>query len=80
VTSVLWRYASARRGALIGADVTDAEVRHITSLTTPNMGFYAGVVIVALIAPQVAAFGYLLIAILAVLRPGGGRTQSPAPA
>ncbi len=62
VTSTLWRYVAAHR-ELLEPDVTDEEVTAITLATTPNIGFYVAVVLLALVAPQVAAFGYLLVAV-----------------
>ena len=38
---------------------------------TPNLGFYAVVIVLAIVAPEVAAFGFLVIAIVAVLRAHG---------
>jgi uncharacterized membrane protein len=73
VTSVLWRYL-ARHRDLLEADVTDEEVAAMTLLMTPSVGFYAVVLCVAFLAPQVAAFGYLLIAVVGVFRQRGDRT------
>jgi hypothetical protein len=44
---------------LLNPDVTDEDVAAMTLLTAPSMGFYVGVVLLALLAPTVAAFGYL---------------------
>jgi uncharacterized membrane protein len=70
VTSVLWRYVAGHRD-LLEPEVTDDEIRAMTVLTTPSLGFYVVVVAMALIAPQVAAFGHLLIAVLGVFRQRG---------
>ena len=43
---------------------------------TPSLGFYVGVIVLAVLAPKVAAFGYLVIAILAVLRARGDQSAS----
>ena len=51
----------------------------MTLLTTPNMGFYVVVVCLALLAPQLAAFGYLLIAVVGVFRQRGDRTDPHPP-
>ena len=77
VTSVLWRYVATHRD-LLKPDVTDDEITAITLATTPSIGFYVLVVLLALIAPQVAAFGYLLIAVIAVFRQHGDRRPAPA--
>jgi hypothetical protein len=45
--------------------------------TTPNLGFYVGVIVLAIFAPKVAAFGYLVIAIVAVLGARGDQTTPP---
>jgi hypothetical protein len=62
---------------LLEPDVTDEEIRAITILTSPSIGFYVAVVALALVAPQVAAFGYLLIAVVRVFRQGGSRSAAP---
>lgn len=72
VTSALWRYVAANRD-LLEPNVTDEEVGAITRLTAPSVGFYVVVVCLALLLPQVAAVGYLLIAVVAVLRQRGDR-------
>jgi hypothetical protein len=51
--------------------VSEAEVRAILVAATPNIGFYVGATVIAIIAPKIAAFGYLVIAIVAVLRVRG---------
>ena len=79
VTSALWRYVAAHRD-LLEPNVTDEEVAAITVLTAPSMGFYVGVVLLALIAPRVAAFGYLAIAVIALFRARGDSTSATAPA
>jgi uncharacterized membrane protein len=75
VTSVLWRYVAAHRD-LLEPEVTDSEVTAITLLTTPSFGFYIVVVGLAFLAPQVAAFGYLLIAVVALFRQRGDRAPT----
>jgi hypothetical protein len=79
VTSALWRYVAAHRD-LLEPNVTDEEVAAITVLTAPNMGFYVVVVLLALLAPEVAAFGYLAIAVIALFRVRGDSTSATAPA
>ena len=73
----LWRYVAAHRD-LLEPDVTDEDVTAITRLTTPNTGFYVVVVLLALLAPRVAAFGYLAIAVVAVFRTPGDSTAASA--
>ena len=79
VIGLLWRYVAAHRD-LLEPDVTDDDVSAMTALTTPNMGFYVIVVLLAILAPEVAAFGFLLIALIVVFRQRGDRTPSSAPA
>jgi hypothetical protein len=66
----------ARRG-LLRPEVTDREVNAILVATTPSVGFYVGVIVLAIFVPQVAAFGYLVIGILIVLRAQGDDRAAP---
>ena len=77
VISVLWRYIAAHRD-LLEPDVTDDDVTMMTLVTTPSIGFYIAVVLLAFVAPNAAAFGYLLIAVIAVFRQRGERSPTPA--
>ena len=77
VVSVLWRYVAAHR-ELLSPGVSDGDVRAMTQLTTPSIGFYVVVVLVALVAPRVAVFGYLVIAVIGVFRQRGARIPAPA--
>lgn len=70
VLNVLWRYVAAHRD-LLEPGVTDAEVATITRASAPSLVFYGIVILLAIVAPQVAAFGYLVIALLAVFRSRG---------
>ena len=56
----------ARDRDLLKPEVSEKEVNAILIATTPNHGFYIGVIVLAIFAPSVAAFGYLLIAIFAL--------------
>jgi uncharacterized membrane protein len=67
---LLWG-AAARDRRLLKPDVSDEEVRAVLVAATPNIGFYIGATILAILAPKVAAIGYLLIAIVFVLRARG---------
>jgi TMEM175 potassium channel family protein len=60
------RYAASRRH-LVPEGIAQDEVRDIATLTTPSLGFYGIVIALAFLAPKVAACGYLVISILAVL-------------
>jgi TMEM175 potassium channel family protein len=79
VIGALWRYVAAHR-ELLEPDVTDEDVAAMTLLTTPTMGFYVVVVLLALLAPTVAAFGYLVIAVVAVFRTRGDSIAASSPA
>jgi uncharacterized membrane protein len=76
--SALWGVV-ARHRELLAPEVSDEEVNAILLASTPSIGFYAGAIGVAVVAPQVAAFGYLLIAILAVLRARGDEAPPEQP-
>jgi uncharacterized membrane protein len=73
LVSVIWRYV-ARHRELLEPGVTDHEVAAIEKAATPDMLFYAGVIVLGIVAPKVAAVGYLVIALVAVMR-----TRSPVP-
>jgi hypothetical protein len=60
------RYAAARTDLIPEGPAQD-EVRHIANQTTPSLGFYGAVLVLAFLAPKAAAFGYLVISIVAVL-------------
>ncbi len=79
VASLLWRYVAAHRD-LLEPGVSEADVGAVTRLTTPSIGFYVGVVLLALLAPQVAAIGYLVIAVVGVFRQRGDGRPTPAAA
>jgi uncharacterized membrane protein len=69
----LWAVVDQDR-SLLKPEVSEEEVRAILVAASPNIGFYAAATIVAIVAPYVAAFGYLAIAVLAVLRARGDET------
>jgi uncharacterized membrane protein len=79
VISALWRYVADHRH-LLNPDISDEDVAAMTLLTAPSMGFYLVVVLFALVAPQIAAFGYLAIALVAVFRTRGDSSAASAPA
>jgi uncharacterized membrane protein len=68
--SALWGSVTLDRRVL-QPKVTDDEIRAIALATTPNIGFYAAMIALAFIAPRVAIFGYLVIAIVALFRMRG---------
>ena len=77
VRALMWRHISRHRD-LLAADVSDAEVDQITRESTPSLGFYAAIVGVALVAPRVAAVGYLVMALLLIFRSRGDSARVAA--
>ena len=73
--SALWSAVASDR-TLLKPDVSKKEVDAIARATTPNLGFYLAVILLAFIAPKVAAFGYLVIAIVALVRAHGDRAPT----
>ena len=73
--SALWG-AVARDRELLQPEVTDDEVSAILLATSPSIGFYAGAIALAIVAPRAAAFGYLLIAVMGVLRVRGDEVSA----
>ena len=76
--SLLWGSVAYDRHLLM-PEVDDQEITAMLLATTPTLGFYLAIVAVAIVAPRVAAVGYLLVAIVALLRAHGDRTEQPAP-
>ncbi|MBA3428605.1 MAG: DUF1211 domain-containing protein [Actinobacteria bacterium] len=68
--SALWGMI-ARNRDLLRPDVDEKEINAILLATTPSIGFYVAVMALAIVAPQLAAFGFVLIAIVGVLRARG---------
>ena len=72
--SALWG-SVARDRHLLRPEVSEKEFNAIAMATGPNMGFYVGVIALAIVAPRVAVFGYLVVAVVAVLRARGDQTR-----
>jgi predicted permease len=68
--SALWA-AVARDRQLLKPEVSDEEVNAILLASSPSIGLYGGAIALAIVAPRAAAFGYLLIAVVAALRTRG---------
>jgi hypothetical protein len=68
--SALWG-AVARDREPLQPEVTDDEVSAILIASSPSLAFYAGAIALAIVAPRAAAFGYLLIAVVSILRVRG---------
>jgi uncharacterized membrane protein len=77
----LWGTAAQNRH-LLRPDVSEQEINAILLAAGPNIGFYGIFVVLALVAPRIAAFGYLVVAIVSVLRAHGdeSETTTAAPA
>jgi uncharacterized membrane protein len=74
--SLLWG-SIARDRRVLNPGVTEKEINAIALAATPNIGFYIAVIALAIFAPRVAVFGYLVIAIVALLRIRGDRAAGP---
>ena len=70
VLRLLWQ-AIVRQPDLLKPGVSVDEMIAINSAATPNIGFYAAVILLALLLPKVAVFGYLVVAVVAVWRTHG---------
>jgi uncharacterized membrane protein len=68
--SALWG-AVVRDPELLKPEVSEQEVNAILLATSPSIGFYVGAIVLAIVAPRAAAVGYLLTAVLGVLRARG---------
>jgi len=68
--SAMWEIA-ARHPELLEPEVTPAEVNAYRNVTRPNVGFYLAMIAIAVLVPKGAAFGFLVIAIVSVLRVRG---------
>jgi uncharacterized membrane protein len=71
--SALWGSVAGDR-RLLRPEVSETEFNAIARATTPSLGFYVGVIVLAIVAPKIAAFGYLVIAVVALLRARGDNT------
>jgi uncharacterized membrane protein len=76
--SALWG-SVVRDRRLLKPGISEAEVMTILVAVTPNLGFYVGATILAIILPKVAAIGYLAIAVLLVLRARGDDVPDETP-
>ena len=76
--SALWGSVTLDRHVL-RPEVGDEEIKAIALATTPSIGFYVAIIALAFIAPRVAIFGYLVIAIVALLRMRGDSLPSGTP-
>ena len=70
IISGMWGAIALDR-RLLKPDVSDAEIKLILRQSTPNLGFYVSLTALALFLPRAAAAGYLVVAVVAVLRARG---------
>jgi TMEM175 potassium channel family protein len=73
--AAMWEAAVRDRG-LLKAGVTDGEIAALRRVTTPGLGFYLGITLLAIVAPRAAAVRYLVVAIGGVLRAPADLTVS----
>jgi uncharacterized membrane protein len=66
IVAALGRYA-AREELIAEEDVRKA-VQRMSDRLAPSLGFYAVVILLAIFAPTVAVFGFLVVALRAILR------------
>ena len=66
----LWG-AILRDRQLLKPELSDQEINAVTRAATPNPALFLGAIALAILVPTVAAFGYLVIAVIAVLRAQG---------
>jgi uncharacterized membrane protein len=69
--SVLCRYVSSHP-ELLHPQARATELEDLARQITPGLGFYAAVLALSIVAPHLAAFGYLAVAILGVVSPRVG--------
>jgi hypothetical protein len=69
--AALCRYV-ASRPELLHPQATPESLETLARQITPGLGFYALIFALAIVAPHVAAFGYLAIAIAGVVSPHVG--------
>ena len=70
IISGMWGAIALDR-RLLKPDVSDAEIKVILRQSAPNLGFYISLTVLALFLPRAAAVGYLVVAVIAVLRARG---------
>ena len=74
--AILWGSITRDRH-LLRPEVNEKEINAITLATTPNSGLYVAVIALAFVAPHGAVFGFLVIAIVSVLRAHDDDTPAP---
>ena len=61
MTSVVWRHAVGE--GMLSGEHPQEEVQEVTKKLTPSLGFYGAAIAIGLLAPRVAVFLYLAIAL-----------------
>jgi uncharacterized membrane protein len=61
MTSVVWRHAVSE--GMLSSEHPEEEIKEVTKKLTPGLGFYAVAIATGLLAPRVAVFLYLAIAL-----------------
>ena len=61
MTSVVWRHAVGE--GMLSSEHPQDEVKEVTKKLTPSLGFYAAAIAIGLLAPRLAVFLYLAIAL-----------------
>ena len=74
--NALWGVIRSER-ELLEPEVSEHEINAILVATTPSLGFYVGVIVLAIFAPRVAAFGYLVMAVSACSARMATREKTP---
>jgi uncharacterized membrane protein len=73
--AALWA-SIMRDRQLLKPEVGEEEIRAVGVAVAPNVGLVLGATALAIVAPRVAAFGYLSFAVVAVLRAGPEETAT----
>jgi uncharacterized membrane protein len=68
IVAAMGRYVAARE-ALRREGVTPTDMRTVVALSEPSLGFYVGLLVFAIFAPKIAAFGLLVVAAVSVALP-----------
>ena len=68
LVAAMGRYV-ARRDDLRAEDASSKDVLTVVALAEPSLGFYVLLLVFAVFAPQLAAFGLLLVAALGLALP-----------
>jgi uncharacterized membrane protein len=68
IVSAMGRYVADREG-LRAEGVSSRDLRTVVALAEPSLGFYGALLVSAIFVPQIAAFGLLAVAALALTLP-----------